>query len=243
MNVVYLVGNDSKLMNDDYPFFLTEVEHKTILETQIDKIASCEGINSIFCIRKELIKKFNLDFMIHELLPGAKVVEVNGETKGALCTTLLASHYIDNDEELLLLAINDFIDCKYENVIDYFRKNHADAGVVSFQSIHPRYSYVRLDETLNPVEFCEKKTISKNALASFYYFKEGKDLVEVAKEVIRKDNPVNNMFYLSMAYNELILLQKNIVVYQISNKLFHPLKNEMELARYITEYKNLELFK
>ena len=94
-----------------------------------------------------------------------------------------------------------------------------------------------------PLEFCEKKTISKDALASFYYFKKGSDFIEAAKNVIRKDSPQNGSFYISMAYNELILSQKSIAVYQIPNNLYHPLKNEMELARYVSDYKERELFK
>ncbi|MGN1394472.1 MAG: hypothetical protein ACI4V7_10690 [Succinivibrionaceae bacterium] len=243
MNVVYLIGKDTVLSDSEYPLFLMEVDNKTILETQIEKFSSLSDVNIIFCVKKEIIKKYNFDYLIHELLPNAKLVALDGDTQGALCSALMTSQYVNNEEELVLLAINDFVDSDYNSIVNYFRNEHADAGVVSFHSIHPRYSYVRLNDKKQPLEFCEKKTISKNALASFYYLKKGSDFIEAAKNVIRKDSPENGAFYISMAYNELILSQKSIAVYQIPNNLYHPLKNEMELARYITDYKEREIFK
>ena len=243
MNVVYLIGKDTELSDGKYPLFLTEVDHKTILETQIEKLSSLSDVNIIFCTKKYIIKKYNFDFLIHELCSNAKLVALDGDTQGSLCSALMTSQYVNTNEELLILAINDFVDTDYSSIITHFRHENSDAGVVSFHSIHPRYSYVRMNDKKQPLEFCEKKTISKDALASFYYFKKGSDFVSAAKDVIRKDSPENGSFYISMAYNELILSQKTIAVYQIPNNFYHPLKNEIELARYVSEYKERELFK
>jgi len=156
-------------------------------------------------------------------------------TKGAVCSALLGAEYIDNDEELILMAIDDFMDENSAGIIGEFRNAGADAGVVSFNSVHPRYSFAKTDKDGIPVEFAEKTPISKNALVSFYYFRRGCDFTECAKEIIRKDNPVNGNFYISQTLNEMILKQKRIVMRKITNDKFHPLKTEAQMAEYITE--------
>jgi dTDP-glucose pyrophosphorylase len=167
----------------------------------------------------------------------AAVIPIMAQTKGAVCSALLGAQYIDNDEELILMAVDDFMDENSAAIIKEFRKADADAdaGVVSFNSVHPRYSFAKTDKDGIPVEFAEKTPISKNALVSFYYFRRGRDFVECAKEIIRKDSPVNGNFYISQTLNEMILKQKRIVMRKIANDRFHPLKTEAQMAEYITE--------
>ena len=45
------------------------------------------------------------------------------------------------------------------------------AGTVIFKSVHPRWSYVKLDSKKNVVEAAEKVPISNNATAGTYFFK------------------------------------------------------------------------
>jgi dTDP-glucose pyrophosphorylase len=135
------------------------------------------------------------------------------------------------------MAIDDFIEDDGRHILQYFRKQKSDAGIVSFTSVHPRYSFARLDDAGNVVEVAEKQPISKNALASFYYFRRGTEFVECAKNVIRKDNPIHNSFYISQTLNEMILNLKKVSMYKIPNDIFHPLKTEVQLAQYLEEFK------
>lgn len=243
MNILFLIGGKSIRESDHYPIFLTEIDGKTILERQINSCKELDAKKFLFCFRAEDLANFNLDFAVKQLVSNNTVISVKNETKGALCTAMLAAKYIDNDEELIILSIDDFMDENCKDVVDFFRKNNADAGVVSFCSIHPRYSYIKTLDGITVVEAAEKKPISKNALVSFYYYKHGHDFMECAKSVIRKDIPVNGNFYISETLNEMILKQKTVVVKTIKNSSFHSIKNEQLLAQYISEIKNLEASK
>ncbi|MDR0467820.1 MAG: hypothetical protein LBG67_03125 [Campylobacteraceae bacterium] len=236
MNVMFLMGG-IHTNKDNYPLYLTETNEKTILETQIKYILKTKPQQLIFCINEAEIKQFHADSAILQIDPTAKIVPIRAQTNGAICTALLGIEHIDNDNELILMATNDFMEDDSEEIVKKFRETNADVGVVSFDSIHPRYSFVKLCENGEPVEFAEKNPISKNALVSFYYFKHGKDFVECAKEVIRKDSPVNDNFYISQSLNEMILRHKKIVVHKILSDKFHPLKTEMQLEEYIYRYK------
>lgn len=236
MNILFLMGGNSDKNKEDYPLYLTEVKGKTILEKQIESAEALHPESIIFCMKETEIKQYSTDSVISQLVPNAKIIPITGMTMGAICTALLASEYIDTDEELLIMAIDDFMDASGLAIIDEFRNNHADAGVVCFNSIHPRYSFVKVNADSEPTQFSEKTPISRHALISFYYFKCGSDFIACAKDVIRKDRLINGNFYISQSLNEMILRQKHIMVKEIESAQFHPLKTEHQLAEYIMEY-------
>jgi len=237
MNIMFLMGISQKDAKDASPIYLTEINERTILEQQIEYAQNIHPKQLLFCTNATEIKQFHIDCVIQQIEPSAKIIPIHAKTKGSICTALLASEFIDNDDELILMAIDDFMDNDSEEIISKFRKENADAGVVSFNSVHPRYSFAKLNDAGNPIEFAEKKPISKNALVSFYYFKQGKDFVECAKEVIRKDNSLDGSFYISQTLNEMILKQKKVSIHKISNDKFHPFKTEAQLAEYVCEYR------
>jgi len=236
MNIMFLMGGIHS-NRENYPIYLTDINKKTILETQIEYIRKIQPQQLIFCINETEIKQFHVDSMIWQIEPTAKIIPIYAQTSGAICTALLGVEYIDNDNELILMAINDFMEDDGENIIGEFRKAGAEAGIVLFDSVSPLYSFVKMEKNGAPIEFAEKNPISKNALVSFYYFKRGKDFVECAKEVIRKEISINEKFYISQALNEMLLKQKKIAAYKISNDKFHPLKTELQLEEYAHEYK------
>jgi len=237
MNIMFLMGGYRPDNNREaYPLYLTEVSGKTILEGQIDFVREIHPQQLLFCIKDVDIKQFNTDSVIRQLEPSAKIFNMKMQTKGAICSALLGVQYIDNDEELLLMAIDDFMDDSAVDIISEFRREKADAGVVSFVSVHPRYSFVKIGASGTPIEFSEKNPISKNALVSFYYFRQGHDFVECAKETIRKGNLINGSFYISQTLNEMILKQKNICIRKIDSEKFHPLKTEALMAEYVYKH-------
>ena len=240
MKVMFLMGGANIQLNkEDYPLYLTEINEQLILERQLHACLSLEPTQFLFCIKIDELKRFRVQDIIAQIVPNAVIIPIHSQTKGAVCTALLGTEHIDNEEELLLLAVDDFIDDDVKGIIDYFRRNQCAAGVVSFTSVHPRYSFAKLDDTGTVVEVSEKRPISKNALVSFYYFRSGRDFVSCAMNVIRKDNPVENAFYISQTLNEMILLQKKIGLYRMENDKFHPLKTEVQLAQYLADIKNL----
>lgn len=236
MQIIFLMGGQNFEKNsEEYPLYLTEISEKLIIEKQIDYCRGLKPRKFLFCVKDKDIQNFQVDSVIKQLVPDSEIIIINDRTMGAVCTALLSIEFINNEEELILLAVDDFIEVSSENILQFFRESNSDAGVVSFNSVHPRYSFAKLDAENLVIEVSEKKPISKNALVSFYYYKRGSDFVESAKNVIRKDNLINGAFYLSQTLNEMILEQKKVSIYKINNEKFHPLKTEIQLAQYISE--------
>ena len=104
---------------------------------------------------------------------------------------------IANGDQVLLSSI--------AAAIDDFRRRGLDAGVMTFPSTHPRFSYVRVDATGLITEAAEKRVISRLGIAGIYYFRRGGDFIDAAKHVLLNNNPVQEAFFVSQALNEMIL--------------------------------------
>lgn len=237
MKIIFLMGGKTIDHGDDqYPIYMVEMNEEIILEKQLRFYKTLEPNDLIFCLKTEDVKKFNADSVIKQSANDAICVEVHGKTQGSVCTALLATEFIDCTDEVILVAADELITANLNEILSHFRAEKYDAGVIAFHSVHPRYSFARLDDNGLVCEVAEKRPISKNALASFYYFKSGHDFIECAKNVIRKDSKVNDGFYLSQTINEMILRQKAVGIGHIDNKEFFPLKSEMQLAQYMQDY-------
>ena len=117
-------------------------------------------------------------------------------------------------------------------IIEFFEKNNFDGGIVTFEDVHPRWSYVKVDSESHVIEAAEKRPISKHATAGFYYFKRGSDFVESAENMILKDVAINNNYYICPAFNEMILKQKTIGIYEIKKSDYFNFKEQKGIEEY-----------
>lgn len=234
MNVVILAAGPERADENsgDYPLCLAEFDGQPLIEKTIESIHTLSPSNCIFCFKSSDVSEFHLDNITSILAPGAHVIGIRNRTGGAACTALLAAGFIDSDDELLILNGNELLEINFHKTIDNFRSNGADAGVVTFPSVHPRYSYVRVNDQDMVVEAAEKRPISRMATAGFYWFKHGKDFVRSAQNTIRKGAAVNGAFYICPTLNEMVLEQKRIRHVGMSAGAYHPLKNSRQLQQY-----------
>ena len=234
MKLLVLMGGPNRIVgNSPYPVFLTEIKGETLLEKLLKRYEIPELTEYIFCIKQDDADSYNLDAIIKSIIPSAQIVILRGSTRGAVCTALMARDHIDCEEELLVVSVDDFIDSDISKLVVQYRKENADVGIANFNSIHPRYSFVRRDADGNISGFAEKKPVSREALASFFYFKNGADFTDCAFNVIRKDCMINNSFYISQVLNEMLLRNKKICAVSINGEMFHSFKSERQLLSLI----------
>ena len=243
MNVLVLMAGDSQQFYDagfKYPKPLIEINGEMIINRVIEQLQSLfkHGDKVIFMIRKDDNQKFHLANIIKLLVPEAVIVEVVGETAGAACTALLGIEYIDDHNPLLIINGDQLIDVDCLELLEKIHKTKCDAGTVVFQSVHPRWSYVKLDSNNNVLEAAEKKPISNNATAGFYYFEKGGEFIKFAQRMIFKDASTNNLFFVCPIFNEMILEQKKIVVTKIELTQYHSFMSPQLVNSY---QKHLEL--
>lgn len=188
-----------------YPKPLIDLHGKPLIEYVIDNISSLDGINKIYFIVNEAIcSKYHLDNTITLLSPKAEVVYLKSTTSGAVCSILMAIDQIPKNEECIIVNSDQILNTDLNSHVNYFRKNNLDAGVITFNSVHPRWSYVLTDSN-GAIQFAEKNPISKHAIAGFYYFKTFESFVSNACKTIIDDDQLDGKFYVSSVLNQLIL--------------------------------------
>jgi choline kinase len=169
MNVLIpMAGAGSRFEKAGYTFPkpLIEVKGKPMIQAVVDNLKV--DANFIFVVLKEHYEKYNLKQLLNLIAPNCDIVQVDGLTEGAACTTLLAKELIDNDQPLLIANSDQFIEWDSNNVLYSFSAEGIDGGILSFKATHPKWSYAKLDENGFVSEVAEKKPISDNATVGVY---------------------------------------------------------------------------
>jgi hypothetical protein len=196
-----------------FPKPLIDVNGTPMIQTVVENL-NVEG-TFIFVVQKSHRVKYNLDSMLNLIAPGCKIVEVDGVTQGAACTTLLAKEYIDNDQPLLMANSDQFLEWNSNEFMYKMQEQNAEGGIVTFTATHPKWSFAKIDDLGYVTEVAEKNPISNVATVGVYYWQKGSDYVKYAERMIEKNIRVNNEFYVCPVFNEAISDGKKIKTYQI----------------------------
>jgi HAD superfamily hydrolase (TIGR01509 family) len=216
MNVLIpMAGAGSRFASAGYTFPkpLIEVNGKPMIQVVVDNL-NIEA-KYTFIVQEEHYEKYNLKYLLNLIAPGCNIVQVNGITEGAACTTLLAKEYINNDEPLLIANSDQFLEWNSNECLYAFNADGIDAGIVTFKNTHPKWSYARVGEDGFVAEVAEKKPISNDATVGVYFWKHGSDYVRCAEQMIAKDIRVNNEFYVCPVFNEAIQEGKKVRIKEI----------------------------
>jgi HAD superfamily hydrolase (TIGR01509 family) len=216
MNVLIPMAGAGKRFFDAgyiFPKPLIEIDNKPMIQWVIESLNL--NANYIFIIQKEHQKKYNIKSVLKILQPNCKIIELDEITEGAACTTLLAKKFINNSDPLIIANSDQYIRWNSSKAIYDFNSKNLDGAILTFEAIHPKWSYAKCDENGFVAEVAEKKVISKNATVGVYYWKHGADYVKSAEEMIKKNIRVNNEFYVCPVYNEFISKNKKVKIHNV----------------------------
>lgn len=234
INVLIPACGKSKFYEDCYyPQNVTEINGRTMIEHVVRNYLCLEGVKYTFCFFRDECNKFHTDKIVSILTNrNCNIVKQENVTAGALCTALLAVDYINSDEELIIANSDQIIDEDISKVVSDFRSRSIDCGVISFNSVHPRWSYIRINDCGEVIETAEKHPLSNHAIAGFYYFAHGSEFIEAAMKVIRKRETYNERFFISASINEIILENKKVSFYEIDSSEYHSFYSPDKIAEY-----------
>jgi HAD superfamily hydrolase (TIGR01509 family) len=216
MNVIIpMAGAGSRFQQAGYTFPkpLIDVEGKPMIQVVVDNL-NIDAIY-IYVVQKEHRSKYNLDTLLNLITPNCKIVEVDGITEGAACTTLLAKEFIDNDSPLVMANSDQFIEWDSNEFMYKMIEQKVDGGILTFKSTHPKWSFAKIDEYGHVTEVAEKNPISDIATVGVYYWAKGSDYVKYAEQMISKNIRTNNEFYICPTFNEAIEDGKKIKTFNI----------------------------
>ena len=217
MNVLIpMAGAGSRFEQAGYTFPkpMIDVNGKSMIQVVTDNLNI--DAKYIFIVQKSHYKKYNLKHLLGLITnDNCEIVQVDGITEGAACTTLLAKKFIDNDEPLVIANSDQFVEWDSNEFMYSMVADNVDGGILTFESTHPKWSFVKLGEDGFVCEVAEKKPISNIATVGIYYWTRGSDYVKYTKQMIEKDIRTNNEFYVCPVFNEAISDGKKIKIFKI----------------------------
>lgn len=214
-----------------YPKNLVEVDGSPLLAHVIGALGTLATTERLVAVvRREEAVRHHVNRVVELVEPTAQVVQV-GETSGAACSALLACESVDEDEPLLVVNGDQIIDADVAAIVQGFDEQGLDAGVVVFDAVHPRWSYVRVTDDL-VVQASEKRPISRLATAGFYWFRRGGDFIDGAMSMMRKDGHVEGQFFVCPVLNELVLAGRRIGVHQVARAAYFSLHEPAGVRAY-----------
>lgn len=217
MNVLIpMAGAGSRFESAGYklPKPLIEVKGRSMIEKVIENINL--SANYTFVIQEKHDTIYNISNTLSKLVTNCNIVKTDGLTEGAACTALLAEKYINKDEALLIANSDQFIE--WNSVNFYYQvltQQDIDGCILTFKSTHPKWSFVKVDSNGYVTEVAEKKPISDIATVGIYYWRFGSDFIKYAKQMIEKNDRVNNEFYIAPVFNHAIKDGKKIITYEV----------------------------
>lgn len=206
MNILIpMAGAGSRFEQAGYTFPkpLIDVNGKPMIQRVVENLNI--DARHIFIVQKSHYEKYSLKHTLNLISPNCEIVQVDGMTEGAACTTLLAKKLINNDEPLVLANSDQYVDWDSNQFMYSCMADDIDASILTFHSTHPKWSYAKLNEQGFVVEVAEKKPISEHATVGIYFWKKGADYVRYAERMIDKNIRVNNEFYVCPVYNQALL--------------------------------------
>ena len=204
MNILIpMAGRGSRFESQGYTFPkpLIEVKGKPMIQVVVDNLNI--KAKYTFIVQKDHYETYNLQYLLNLIAPECNIVQVDGITEGAACTTLLAKRFIDNDEPLLMANSDQFVEWDSSKTLYAFSNSDSEGGILTFPASHPKWSYAKLDNDGYVTEVAEKKPISNNATVGIYWWRKGSDYVKYAERMI-KNIRTNNEFYVCPVFNEAI---------------------------------------
>ena len=103
-----------------YPKPLIEIKGKPMIEWVIESTKSLNVPNQIiFIIKEEDSNIYHLDNTLKLLDSNCKIVKLKNNTKGGLCSVLMAIDDIDDEDSILVLNSDQIIDENLSKIYDF----------------------------------------------------------------------------------------------------------------------------
>lgn len=234
MNILIPLGGLGKRFADEGfvdPKPLIKLEGKEMILHAIDSL----GIDGkfLFVVRKTNYSERLID-ILKKAKPNCIVKEIDYLTEGPASSALLMKEYINTDEDLLIANCDQVMWWNGEHFKNCIQNTHYDGMIVTYYSNTPKNSYARLNREGDVVEVKEKEVISNISLNGIHYWKQGKDFIFSAEEMInKKDKSINGEYYIGPTYNYMIKHNKKVGIFHIPDTMHNSVGTPDDLREYL----------
>ena len=211
-----MAGAGTRFIEEGYtlPKPLIDVNNKPMIQLVLENINI--DAQYVFIVQKEHCEKYDLHKFLSTISPNCKIVQLDSLTEGACCTTMLAKEFIDNDQPLLIVNSDQYINWDKDQFLSRITDD-IDGCILTIEQNDPAMSYVKLADDGYAIEVAEKRVISNLATVGAYYWSKGSEYTRYAEWMIKKNIRTNNEFYIAPVYNEAIAEGKKIASHLVED--------------------------
>ena len=233
--IIPLAGRGARFEEKGYTFPkpLIEIGNRSMIEMVLENMQLPADAQITFICRAEHVAKFHLDDVLRLLAPGCRVISLQNETGGALCSVLIGIDQLVAEDEVLIANGDQLFATSLAPFYEECRRPGVDGCILTFSATHPRWSFAKTDPEGRVIAVAEKRPISRQATAGFYYFRRAADLVAGAEHMILKGLRTADQFFVCPVYNELILAGKNIRTWHLPDNTMQSLGTPEDLEHFI----------
>lgn len=230
MNVLIPLAGNIVKDSHGYSKLLYEFNGKVLIHYIIEKILSNFDKDKIIVVLGHNTDN-NLERIIRLISKEIIIIRASGETLGPLSTSMLAIDLVDEKNELVIINGDQIINRDIAAIIDDFIKSDWDGGLITFESYHPRWSFIKFEGSI-VLKTAEKTPISNQASAGVYYFKNSKSFFESASKVFLKENNHAGKYFIAETYNEMILNNLKVTFTTIERSDYIKLSTEDDFNKF-----------
>jgi len=218
--VLPIAGRGSRFAEAGYqlPKPLIQVHGVPMIEIVVNNVRPNYNHRFIFVALHEHLNCLGMEETLRRISPECVIVPVTKITEGAACTVLLAKEFIDNDDHLMIVNSDQWVDIDINVYLNELIKSDLDGLIMTMWADDPKWSYVGFDNNKRVNKVIEKQVISNEATVGIYNFRRGIDFVNSAQQMILKNLRVNNEFYVAPTYNEMILEGAKVGIFNIGKE-------------------------
>jgi len=196
--------------------------------------------NFLFICNQDHVDHYHIDDEIRRICPSGTIVVIPKNKLGPVYTTLQASDYIDDDDEVILQYCDVRGYWDYESFLEHIRDRESDGVAVANRGFHPhmlgttQYAFMKDDGNQFMLEIQEKKPYTDNRMEEYasigtHYFRSGKMMRHYFQILIDREMELKGEYYVSLVYNLLVEDGLTVSIYEVQHMLLWGTPYDVEV--------------
>ena len=210
--VMPMAGRGSRFIKEgfDFPKPLITIYGKPFFYWATRSIEKFVEIATLdFVVLQEHVDKYEIDRLIMEFFPTARIHALPEVTEGAVITCMKGIEKISDRLPVVFNDCDHLFKCSdFNNFCARDFDENIDGLLLTFTSNEPKYSFVGKNEKGNVIRTAEKEVISDEAICGCYYFKNTATFLNCAEQYVVECN--YSEYFMSGVYNVMIEKGMNV---------------------------------
>ncbi|MCC8152766.1 MAG: NTP transferase domain-containing protein [Tannerellaceae bacterium] len=211
---------------------LIEIHNKPFFVWAAESITKyIQGCDVTFVVMQKHIAEHGINRVIKMYFPDAGIVAVSEEEvkNGPVMTCLAGIREIHDNVPILFNDCDHMFCCRTFNEVVGNGGLEADGALLTFQSIEPQFSYIKIDSTGKICGTVEKQVVSDQAICGAYYIKDAETFKQVAEQYLQECN--YSEFFVSGVYNVMCSKGMEVSNYEVDFHVPFGTPEEYEVAK------------